>query len=833
MGRKLGVSQVSVQPGVIAAESDPVTRLTITEDFSRTVRLIYSMNLSDSSDQIWIMEYDLSRRLRSRFVKESDNSYRAEVRHEVRFGQTDSPIASLSKLKRRVGEIRFEGGDPFAEDELARTFRLKTGQVYSPIQVRAGTERLLRLLRRNAYIESRVVVDRDENDATVSLAVTTVPGDPVLIRFLGDRVPGSLKKRIHNAWQSGHNDRQRIEAARQMVIGHYGREGYLDAAVECDIRTADKRKEVTFDVRPGKHYANVLLAITGASLDHEAGIRTLIRRAKLGEAVYAEPRRVSEAITRYYRRLGYLAADVATPHPVTDQEAATAKVVIAVSEGPRFQVGDLHFKGNQALSDEALLSKFPLKPSGPFEPARLSAAITDLRTKYDAHGYRDALIEYELKLDAAKGLLNVTFSVQEKDQRVIDSVSVSGNRQTSETFVRRQLQVSPGEPESISDLNESIQRLSRTGAFSSVDIQSLPSDFGAYPNKTATKLRVLVHEPKPFRLLYGPLYNTNSGMGFIADFENRNSLGSARVLGLRTRYDGDLQEIRLYLTQPVWRRRLLTSTVTTYGKRENIAQGIRKNTIGASAQQDWPFHAKYLLSYGYRYEKLGLTRLVPDDIRSLPLGKVVIAPAFVTASRDTRDSFLDATRGSFAALGSEFAPAWLGSDYGYARLSGQYFRYFPLTKPRPVPYGETPLRSRLVFATGIRIGLQKGLTDEEVVLADRFFAGGGTTIRGFPQDSVGPQTPAGKPVGGNAMVVLNNELRFPLAWVFDGVVFNDIGNVYRKTSDFNLSDLRKSAGFGLRLRNPFVVLRFDYGIKLDRRPGESFGAFFFSIGQAF
>jgi outer membrane protein insertion porin family len=38
---------------------------------------------------------------------------------------------------------------------------------------------------------------------------------------------------------------------------------------------------------------------------------------------------------------------------------------------------------------------------------------------------------------------------------------------------------------------------------------------------------------------------------------------------------------------------------------------------------------------------------------------------------------------------------------------------------------------------------------------------------------------------------------------------------------------------GLRLRTPYFMLRFDYGFKLDRQRGESRGAFFFSIGQAF
>ena len=82
-------------------------------------------------------------------------------------------------------------------------------------------------------------------------------------------------------------------------------------------------------------------------------------------------------------------------------------------------------------------------------------------------------------------------------------------------------------------------------------------------------------------------------------------------------------------------------------------------------------------------------------------------------------------------------------------------------------------------------------------------------------------------------MVLNEELRYPLFAFFDAVSFIDIGNVFPRVTDFRFSDLRAAGGFGLRIRNPFIVLRFDYGLKFDRRPGESRGAFFFSIGQAF
>ena len=83
------------------------------------------------------------------------------------------------------------------------------------------------------------------------------------------------------------------------------------------------------------------------------------------------------------------------------------------------------------------------------------------------------------------------------------------------------------------------------------------------------------------------------------------------------------------------------------------------------------------------------------------------------------------------------------------------------------------------------------------------------------------------------MLVLNNELRFPLIGRLDGVSFVDVGNVYAHISDFSITDIRKAGGLGLRVHTPWFLLRLDYGIKLDRRAGESLGRFFFSIGQAF
>ena len=137
-----------------------------------------------------------------------------------------------------------------------------------------------------------------------------------------------------------------------------------------------------------------------------------------------------------------------------------------------------------------------------------------------------------------------------------------------------------------------------------------------------------------------------------------------------------------------------------------------------------------------------------------------------------------------------------------------------------------------MFATGVRLGLSKGM-GTFVPTTERFYAGGSTTVRGFEQNALGPVDLDGTPVGGDALLILNNELRFPLISIVDGVTFLDAGNVFPRTKDFSFTDIRKSAGVGVRLRTKWVLVRGDYGFVLDRREGERRGRFYFSIGQAF
>jgi outer membrane protein insertion porin family len=210
----------------------------------------------------------------------------------------------------------------------------------------------------------------------------------------------------------------------------------------------------------------------------------------------------------------------------------------------------------------------------------------------------------------------------------------------------------------------------------------------------------------------------------------------------------------------------------------------------------------------------------------------VVSPLTSTFTRETRDQVLDATRGSFTSHGFSYSPTWLGGDESYIKYYGQYFHYFPLQPARRKRFTNEILRPRLVYATGIRVGLSRGFGGR-VPETERFYAGGSTSLRGFEQNVVGPIGPDGIATGGEALFVLNNEIRFPLVGIVDGVGFLDVGNVFDELRDFDFGNIREAVGIGIRLRTPWFLVRGDYGVVLDQRPGERRSRFYFSIGQAF
>jgi outer membrane protein assembly complex protein YaeT len=654
-----------------------------------------------------------------------------------------------------------------------------------------------------------------------------------------------VQDKVRQIWREGVFDTQRAEESVAEIRSWLVKDDYLQAKVDYAItRVSDDRKRVVFEIQAGPKFGDVELVFRGASGIEPGKLRGVIKDQKLAADVYTAPDRVTDLLTRYYREFGYLDAEVQRPEYELDGSTGTGKVVFPVKEGPLFRVGEVRFEGNQALSDEKLAEVVPMPKGEPYRPVLRQNAIDRLQQAYWGLGYNDVETEYIMARSSDTARVDVTFRIQEKQQAIVREIVVEGRKNTSDNLIRTQLELKEGDVLDLQKLAHSRRNLYWTGAYSLVDItreeitapdgeQSRGRQEGA--GEMPVRLRVRVREIQPFEVRYGGFYDTEHGPGGIVDFAIRNTLGSARVLGFRARYDSQLTEGRIYFEQPELRRFPFKTTVAPYVRYERnpeteTTDPFNVDRLGFSAQQETHFRRYYLFNYGYRIERS--KAYDPRSDAAYDVIRLRVASLTSTFSRETRDDILDATRGSFLSHAFQLSPELLGSQVRFIKYTGQYFKYIPLQKPRFELFTNRMHRPRLVYAGGIRIGLSKGLGGQVVPLAERFFAGGSTTIRGFEQNTVGPVL-GREPLGGQGMLIINNEIRFPLVSMFDGVAFLDVGNVYPRVSDISLSDMREAAGFGLRVRTPWFLIRMDYGFKLDRRPGESIGRLFFSIGQAF
>jgi outer membrane protein insertion porin family len=238
-----------------------------------------------------------------------------------------------------------------------------------------------------------------------------------------------------------------------------------------------------------------------------------------------------------------------------------------------------------------------------------------------------------------------------------------------------------------------------------------------------------------------------------------------------------------------------------------------------TAEQRFRPRPNMTVSYDYRYLRTRAFQLDPPEGEDPFELLVNIARLTSTFAWDTRDDPFNARRGWFHSSGFEYAVPSLGSDLRFLKFVAQQF-YFK------------PIGSEVVLASAARLGTAWGFEDP-LLFSERYFVGGGTSVRGFAENGVGGVDFLDDPVGGAGSLILNQELRFPIYKWLRGIGFLDAGNVYRRTRDISLADLEYGAGLGLRIDTPFGLARIDYGMPLTDRRNQPFGRWYFSLGQAF
>ncbi|HSW39507.1 MAG TPA: translocation/assembly module TamB domain-containing protein, partial [Acidobacteriota bacterium] len=542
--RALHLSTFRIDPGQIVSESDPGARLTIGEDITDRLRLIYSMNLMDGGDQIWAAQFNILRRLSTQVTRQQDNSYRFEFRHDHRFGHDLREIRPERKTERfTIGALEVQGDTTSSIDILLEKLRARPGDRYDFSRIQQGMDRLQQFYFRQNRLEANIRMQRKTEERNVNLQVSINPGPVVGFSYEGYSLSGRTRENVEKAWADGIFEMERIEKATMAIRRALTGDRYLEAEITADIQTGDDSRHIHFNITPGTRYSTVRILFPGASEIRPETLYDLLAAADLKTDVLANPREAVDFLKRYYNNRGFLEAEIQLPRLRHDSASGAGEILIPIYEGRLFTIGELEFSGNKAFSYTQLWRVIPTSSGSVYNPDSLRDSVRAMESLYHGRGYNDVTITYQVMRDAVNAIADLTFFITERRQSIIGDIVIEGNKSTSQHFVTRQLDFQAGEILDFKRINETRRRLFATGIYASVDFQ-IEEILPAAPDSPQKQMhvRVILRETQPYRLQYGLFYDTERSIGGLMEVQNLSLAGRAANLGLRLRYDSDLRE---------------------------------------------------------------------------------------------------------------------------------------------------------------------------------------------------------------------------------------------------------------------------------------------------
>ena len=583
-----------------------------------------------------------------------------------------------------------------------------------------------------------------------------------------------------------------------------------------------------------------------------------------------------ERIVAFYRDHGYRDARAELVSAERIDGGRKVAIRIRVMEGAQTLVASVDVSGVHVVKRETVFDELETESEDPYSATRVTLDRLRLLDLYADRGRPFTVIRDSVAFDSLRA--HVQFLVEEGNAVRIRNILVEGPQETKSFVIRRELVMDRGDLLRRAQVIESRERLLETGLFRDVRFQPVPADSAQPPR--IYDLKVTVVERQMGWVSAGVGYSSSEQVRLSSEVGQRNIFGNAKRLVGRARVafdagalfadEASIEETRADVTffEPWLFSTRNEGTVTLFGQSEREielpdAPGTRitrEDALGFTLAAERRFGARQLLRRS-RVRASFDNRWVDQEIE---VGDRIPAEPDSTASfvarsvsfffeRDRRDSPFDPGRGTYSDVLVQVAGGALGGRSSFVKvtLAGSWYRAL----------GSAVLATRLRGGVVLPFATPAGeRAIDQVPREDRFRAGGATTVRGYPEDSLGPQTVT---TGQNSAatdrglvnLLGNVELRFPLRWRFAGAVFLDAGNVWEEARDVRIKDfvshedrivdgkvqtsVRYSIGTGLRFQTPVGPLRLDYGYGLVRGLPEDVvddirgGEWHLSLGQAF
>lgn len=748
----------------------------------------------------------------------------------------------VSGPQTRVGTVQVTGDAGMSLDEFRRVAHLRPGVRVDGETVNRALAGVLKVYRGQKRLEADVKLESQVYTAgKTNFRFSATRGPIVRVEVVGAGLSEERIKHLIPVFEEGTVDDDLLNEGNRRVRDYYQSLGYFDVRVDHSQQTpAPDEVVIAFNVQlgprrrvervsvDGNHYFDSstleqLFSVHAANaLDRHGAYSQALVSADVGalQAVYQNNGFSKARITPETGPVKLVQAG-ATRKGSAEPGSAPLTVVYHIDEGEQQRVGTVRLEGNEHVDAQKLSPLMNTIPGQLLSPRNLAGDRDALVIDYLSRGFDQAKVEVEEHNQAGDtGQVDVVFHITEGKQIFVRNVLLTGLHYTRPDTVAHAITLHPGDPLDESALQQTQRNLYEFALFNEINA-AVENPNGGETYKTILLQAV---EARRWTLTYGAGFEAQTGTpqnnckGYIATGVSCSPGGrtgvSPRVLLAVTRNNlfGREQSASIQGTYGLLEQKVdfifqnphfhgnknfgLTFTggyansqdVTTYVA-SKLDGGLRLtenfNTPGSILSRANTF----IYEFDFRRVKVAgdTLQVFPKEIPLLASAVVVGGPGF-TWLRDTRDSPIDAHRGTYTSFQEFLSTSSFGAQAEFNRIDLSNSSFYGFDKNRFVLARNTRYGQERAFGSG---------SSELLPLPERLYAGGANSLRGFSINAAGPRDPdTGYPIGGAGAVVNSTELRLPpptlpyFGNTVSLVLFHDMGNVFTNAGDAWVSALR-------------------------------------------
>jgi outer membrane protein insertion porin family len=741
--------------------------------------------------------------------------------------------------------------------------------------------------------------------------IVTVVENPVIDRVVFEGNKKAKDDQLSLEVQSkprGTLSRPVVQADVQRIIEIYRRSGRFDVRVEPKIiERPNNRVDLIFEINEGGKTGVKRLVFVGNNNYSAWRLKEVVKTTEsnllsfLQTTDIYDPDRVEadrDLLRRYYLKHGFADVRVVSATGEYDPSRGGFIVTFTIEEGPRYRFGTIDIVSNvRAIDAAALRARLRTRSGDYFNAEAIEKSIEDLTVEIAKRGYPFATVRPRGDRNYEANLVNVVYVVDEGVRSYIERINIRGNVRTRDDVIRREFDISEGDPYNRALIDRAERRLKNLNYFKTVKITNEP---GSAPDRVVVNVDVEEQSTGQFSIAGG--YSTLDGFLAEVAIGERNLLGTGRFAKAAVQYGQRVRGFELSYAEPYFLNRRLLFAVDVFGRQTLSSSYISYDTrtVGGALRFGIPLREDLSLQTRYSIYQQEITlpatlrncnNLTPDFINTFPTqaaldaasaaglaypggttncyfdgeaslpirlelanGKALTSLVGYTLAYSTLDNVRRPTSGLYAEFKQDFAG--VGGDVNFIRSTAEARHYYEVAPD-------------LVSLIKVQGGHISGWGGQDLRMLDHFKLGP-NLVRGFAPNGLGPRdvTPGttNDALGGSLYWGATLELQYPFYFLpkdtgIRGAVFVDAGSLWNykgpttwpATGEINgivaaaqgsfpctcgmvfrdTAAIRASAGASLMWDSPFGPLRFDFAVPLMKESYDRTQWFRFGGGTTF